>query len=486
MTRSGAVFVPMAMIRWDDTQIKRSTGVHIHILGICGTFMGSLAVLAKQLGYRVTGSDANVYPPMSTQLEQQGIELIEGYDPAQLEPQPDLIVVGNAMSRGNPCVEYMLQRNMRYTSGPQWLHDHLLADRWVLAVAGTHGKTTTATMLAWILEQAGMAPGFLIGGIPLGFDTSARLGETPFFVIEADEYDTAFFDKRSKFVHYNPRTLVLNNLEFDHADIFPDLAAIQRQFHHLVRLVPDNGQIIMPADSEALDEVIEMGCWSEQVLTGFDRRAAWSAQLLSEDGSHFAVHHEGESLGEVFWPLTGLHNVSNAINALVAARHVGVQPEHAIEALSRFGGVKRRMERLGEVAGITVYDDFAHHPTAIQTTLEGIKARVAGHQPVVAVIEPRSNTMRLGAHKAALAESTAAADQVYWYQPEEMDWSLEDVVAQSPVPAQLETRIDALVNRLVSELPRSAQVVIMSNGGFGGIHQKLLKALEQRESIHVL
>lgn len=460
--------------------------MHIHILGICGTFMGSLAVLAKQLGHRVTGSDANVYPPMSTQLEQQGIELIEGYDPAQLEPQPDLIVVGNAMSRGNPCVEYMLERNMRYTSGPQWLHDHLLADRWVLAVAGTHGKTTTATMLAWILEQAGMAPGYLIGGIPLGFETSARLGETPFFVIEADEYDTAFFDKRSKFVHYNPRTLILNNLEFDHADIFPDLAAIQRQFHHLVRLVPGNGQIIMPADSEALDEVIEMGCWSEQVLTGFDRRAAWSAQLLSEDGSHFAVQYEGETLGEVCWQQTGLHNVSNAINALVAARHVGVQPEHAIDALSRFGGVKRRMERLGEVAGITVYDDFAHHPTAIQTTLEGIKARVGGHGEVVAVIEPRSNTMRLGGHKSALAQSTAAADRVYWYQPEGLDWSLEEVVEQSPVPARLEQQVDTLVNRLVSELPRGAHVVIMSNGGFGGIHQKLLKALEQRESIHVL
>lgn len=460
--------------------------MHLHILGICGTFMGSLAVLAKQLGHRVTGSDANVYPPMSTQLEQQGIELIEGYDPAQLKPEPDLIVVGNAMSRGNPCVEYMLAHNLRYTSGPQWLHDHLLADRWVLAVAGTHGKTTTATMLAWILEQAGMSPGFLIGGIPKGFDCSARIGETPFFVIEADEYDTAFFDKRSKFVHYNPRTLILNNLEFDHADIFTDLAAIQRQFHHLVRLVPDNGLIIRSADEPALDEVIEQGCWSEQVLTGFERRANWSAQLLSEDGSHFAVQHDGESLGEVCWGLTGLHNVSNAINALVAARHVGVKPEHAIEALSAFGGVKRRMELLGEVAGISVYDDFAHHPTAIQTTLEGIKARAAGHRPVVAVIEPRSNTMRLGAHKAELAQSTESADQVYWFQPDDMDWSLAEVVEQSPVPARLETSVSALVARLVGELPANAEVVIMSNGGFGGIHQKLLKALEQREAIHVL
>lgn len=460
--------------------------MHIHILGICGTFMGSLAILARQLGHRVTGSDLNVYPPMSTQLEQQGIELIQGYDPAQLEPAPDMVVIGNAMSRGNPCVEYVLEHNLRYTSGPQWLHDNLLVDRWVLAVAGTHGKTTTATMLAWILEQAGMAPGFLIGGVPLNFDVSARVGETPFFVIEADEYDTAFFDKRSKFVHYHPRTLILNNLEFDHADIFPDLAAIQRQFHHLMRILPGNGQVILPADSEPLAEVMAMGCWSEQVLTGFDRRASWSAQLLSEDGSHFAVQHEGENLGEVCWSLTGLHNVSNAINALVAARHVGVTPEHAIEALSRFGGVKRRMERLGEVAGITVYDDFAHHPSAIQTTLEGVRARVGERQAVVAVIEPRSNTMRLGAHKAQLAEATAAADQVYWYQPEGLDWSLDEVVAQSPVPARLEKDIDRLVSRLVNELPRGAEVIIMSNGGFGGIHQKLLKALEQRESIHVL
>jgi UDP-N-acetylmuramate: L-alanyl-gamma-D-glutamyl-meso-diaminopimelate ligase len=465
---------------------KRSIRVHIHILGICGTFMGSLALLAKQLGHRVTGCDANVYPPMSTLLEQQGIELIQGYDPAQLEPTPDMVVIGNVMTRGNPCVEYVLEHNLRYTSGPQWLHDNLLADRWVLAVAGTHGKTTTATMLAWILEQAGMAPGFLIGGVPLNFETSARIGETPFFVIEADEYDTAFFDKRSKFVHYHPRTLILNNLEFDHADIFPDLAAIQCQFHHLIRILPASGQVIMPADSTPLNEVIEMGCWSERVLTGFDRRAAWSAQLLSEDGSYFVVQHEGERLGEVCWSLTGLHNVSNAINALVAARHVGVLPQYAIEALSRFGGVKRRMERLGEVAGITVYDDFAHHPSAIQTTLEGIRARVGSRQSVVAVIEPRSNTMRLGAHKAQLAAATASADQVYWYQPEGLDWSLDEVVAQSPVPARLESDIGQLVNRLVGELPRGAQVVIMSNGSFGGIHQKLLKALEQRESIHVL
>ena len=460
--------------------------MHIHILGIGGTFMGSLAILAKQLGHRVTGADANVYPPMSTQLEQQGIGLIEGYDPAQLQPAPDLVVVGNAMRRGNPCVEYLLDHNLRYTSGPQWLHDHLLLDRWVLAIAGTHGKTTTASMLAWVLEQAGLAPGFLIGGVPLNFATSARIGETPFFVIEADEYDTAFFDKRSKFVHYHPRTVILNNLEYDHADIFPDLAAIQRQFHHLMRIVPSTGQVIMPAGVSALEAVFEMGCWSERVLTGFDRRAGWSAQLLSEDGSHFRVQQEDRCLGEVRWSLTGLHNVSNALNALVAARHVGVLPETALAALSRFEGVKRRMERLGEVAGITVYDDFAHHPSAIQTTLEGIRAHVGGQQPVVAVIEPRSNTMRLGAHKAQLAAATAMADRVYWYQPEGLEWSLAEVVAQSPVPARLETDLDRLVGRLASELPCGAQVVIMSNGSFGGIQQKLLEALARRQSIQPL
>lgn len=452
--------------------------MHIHILGICGTFMGSLAILARQLGHRVTGSDANVYPPMSTQLEQEGIALIEGFDPAQLEPVPDVVIIGNAMSRGNPCVEAVLDRGLNYTSGPQWLHDHVLRDRWVLAVAGTHGKTTTATMLAWILESAGMAPGFLIGGIPQNFERSARLGETSFFVIEADEYDTAFFDKRSKFVHYNPRTLILNNLEYDHADIFPDLAAIQRQFHHLMRILPATGQAILPAESQPLAEVMAMGCWSEAVATGDGAR--WQTRLLAADGSHFAVMEDGEEVARVAWDLTGEHNVRNALHALLAARHVGVIPEQAAAALSCFGGVKRRMELVGEADGVRVYDDFAHHPTAIATTLAGIRAKI-GHAPLVAVIEPRSNTMRLGAHQQALAPAVAQADRVCWYQPEGLDWSLEQVVADSPVPATLYRDLERLVTELAAQSLSGSHVVIMSNGGFGGIHQRLLQRLQQRE-----
>ncbi|TCK03117.1 UDP-N-acetylmuramate:L-alanyl-gamma-D-glutamyl-meso-diaminopimelate ligase [Marinobacterium mangrovicola] len=452
--------------------------MHIHILGICGTFMGSLALLARELGHRVTGSDANVYPPMSTQLAQQGIELIEGYDPVQLDPVPDCVVIGNAMTRGNSCVEAVLERGLNYTSGPQWLHDHVLKERWVLAVSGTHGKTSTATMLAWILEQAKMAPGFLIGGVPHNFDRSARLGETPFFVIEADEYDTAFFDKRSKFVHYAPRTLIMNNLEFDHADIFPDLAAIQRQFHHLIRVVPGSGQVIYPADSEALVEVIDMGCWSETLATGDEK--GWSAQPLSADGGCFAIMQAGEKVAEVNWSLTGAHNVSNGLHAILAARHVGVTPAIAAEALSNFGGVKRRMELLGEADGVKVYDDFAHHPTAIETTLAGIRAKV-GDAPLLAVIEPRSNTMRLGAHKQALAASAALADSVYWYQPEGMDWSLDSVIEASSNPASLHRDIDALVDQLAQDAKPGTHLVVMSNGGFGGIHGKLLARLQQRD-----
>ncbi|KEA65517.1 UDP-N-acetylmuramate:L-alanyl-gamma-D-glutamyl- meso-diaminopimelate ligase [Marinobacterium lacunae] len=451
--------------------------MHIHILGICGTFMGSLAILARELGHTVTGSDANVYPPMSTQLEQAGIALIEGYDPAQLEPAPDCVIVGNAMSRGNPCVEAVLERGLPYTSGPQWLHDHVLKERWVMAVAGTHGKTTTATMLAWVLEHAGMAPGFLIGGVPKNFDRSARLGGTPFFVIEADEYDTAFFDKRSKFVHYSPRTVILNNLEYDHADIFPDLAAIQRQFHHLMRIVPGSGQVVVPAGSESLQAVLRMGCWSEQVATG--DQGQWQARLLEADGSRFAVLHEGQEVARVSWSLTGEHNVSNGLHALLAARHVGVTPVHAAEALSAFGGVKRRMELIGEVDGVSVYDDFAHHPTAIDTTLAGIRARI-GDAPLLAVIEPRSNTMRLGAHRDALAQSAAAADRVYWYQPPGLEWSLDQVVSQSGNPASLHSDLDALIDTLAQDAVSGSHIVIMSNGGFGGIHHKLLERLKRR------
>ena len=373
--------------------------MHIHILGICGTFMGSLAVLAKELGHRVTGSDANVYPPMSTQLQAQGIELIQGYDPAQLAPAPDLVVIGNALSRGNPAVEYVLNKGLPYVSGPQWLADHVLQGRWVLAVAGTHGKTSSASMLAWVLEHAGMSPGFLIGGVPQNFGISARLGGTPFFVVEADEYDSAFFDKRSKFVHYRPRTAILNNLEFDHADIFPDLAAIERQFHHLVRTIPGDGLIIHPTTEPALKRVIEMGCWTPVQTTG--EGGQWQARLLSADGSRFEVSFAGKTAGVVDWQLTGQHNVANALAVLAAARHVGVVAELGIAALCSFINAKRRMEKVAEVNGVTIYDDFAHHPTAIATTLDGLRKRI-GSARLIAVIEPRSNSMKLGAHRDGL------------------------------------------------------------------------------------
>lgn len=369
--------------------------MHIHVLGICGTFMGSLAVLAKELGHRVTGSDANVYPPMSTQLQAQGIELMQGYDPAHLEPAPDLVVIGNALSRGNPAVEHVLNKGLPYVSGPQWLADHVLQGRWVLAVAGTHGKTTTTSMLAWVLEHAGMSPGFLIGGVPQNFGVSARLGGTPFFVVEADEYDSAFFDKRSKFVHYRPRTAILNNLEFDHADIFPDLAAIERQFHHLVRTVPGEGLIIRPSAEKALERVLGMGCWTPVQTTG--EGGQWQARLLAEDGSRFEVLFDGIVQGEVDWPLTGLHNVANALASLAAARHVGVMPSQGAAALSEFRNVKRRMEKVAEVRGVTLYDDFAHHPTAIATTLDGLRKQVGADTQVIAIVEPRSNSMKLGA-----------------------------------------------------------------------------------------
>ncbi|GGK81082.1 UDP-N-acetylmuramate:L-alanyl-gamma-D-glutamyl-meso-diaminopimelate ligase [Amphritea balenae] len=461
--------------------------MHVHILGICGTFMGSLAVLAKELGHQVTGSDANVYPPMSTQLEAQGIELIEGFDPSQLKPAPDIIIVGNAMTRGNPCVEYMLEQGLRYTSGPQWLSEHLLQDKWVLAVAGTHGKTTTATMLAWLLEYAKMEPGFLIGGVPKNFDRSARVGGSPFFVIEADEYDTAFFDKRSKFVHYRPRTVILNNLEFDHADIFDDLAAIQRQFHHLVRIVPANGQVILPAEEPSLEQVLEQGCWTPVVRASISEKdinvivdgVQWQARLLNADGSRFEVLHEGEAAGVVSWGMTGRHSVNNGLMALIAARHVGVQIEHGIEALSNFGGVKRRMELIGEIESIKVYDDFAHHPTAIETTLQGVRAQV-GDAPVIAIIEPRSNTMRMGMHRQQLAASATQADKVYWYQPEGLDWSLDDVISASNVPAVLATDTEQIISEVCSEAEPGSHIVIMSNGGFGGIHTRMVQALQSK------
>ncbi|MFJ3449476.1 UDP-N-acetylmuramate:L-alanyl-gamma-D-glutamyl-meso-diaminopimelate ligase [Pseudomonas sichuanensis] len=449
--------------------------MHIHILGICGTFMGSLAVLAKALGHRVTGSDANVYPPMSTQLEAQGIELTQGYDPAQLEPAPDLVVIGNAMSRGNPAVEYVLNKGLPYVSGPQWLADHVLQGRWVLAVAGTHGKTTTSSMLAWVLEHAGMSPGFLIGGVPQNFSVSARLGDTPFFVVEADEYDSAFFDKRSKFVHYHPRTAILNNLEFDHADIFPDLASIERQFHHLVRTIPSEGLVIHPTTEQALERVIGMGCWTPVQTTG--EGGQWQARLLSADGSRFEVLFGGEVQGVVDWEMTGQHNVANALATLAAARHVGVVPAMAIDGLSAFKSVKRRMEKVAEVQGVTIYDDFAHHPTAIATTLDGLRKRV-GEAPVIAVIEPRSNSMKLGAHRDGLPESVNDADQVIWYAPANLGWDLAATAAQCKVPSVVADSLEAIIERIKGQVRPGTHVVIMSNGGFGGLHGKLAEALK--------
>lgn len=454
--------------------------MHIHILGICGTFMGGVALLARELGHEVTGSDANVYPPMSTQLQEQGIGLMEGYLPEHLEPAPDLVLVGNALSRGNPAIEHMLNRGLPYMSGPQWLGEELLQGRWVLACAGTHGKTTTSSMLAWILEKLDYQPGFLIGGVPGNFGVSARLGGGRFFVMEADEYDTAFFDKRSKFVHYRPRTVVLNNLEYDHADIFPDLAAIQKQFHHLVRTVPGIGRIISPQEEGALEEVIAMGCWSEHERLGEagaenSTGPDWLVRALAEDYSSFAISR-GNDEANLSWALNGRHNMMNALAAIAAAHHVGVRLADAVAALSEFGGVKRRMELRGSPRGVAVYDDFAHHPTAISSTLDGLRKKV-GEAKIYAVIEPRSNTMRLGQHRAALAASTAQADEVLWYSPANLDWSLDDIVAESAVPARVFDDIDGMTDYLQDVAVAGDHVLIMSNGGFGGIHQKLLDKL---------
>ncbi|QSQ92214.1 MULTISPECIES: UDP-N-acetylmuramate:L-alanyl-gamma-D-glutamyl-meso-diaminopimelate ligase [Acinetobacter] len=453
--------------------------MHLHILGICGTFMGSLALLARDLGHTVTGSDQNVYPPMSTQLENAGITLMQGYDRSHLQPHPDLVIVGNAMKRGIDAVEYMLNASLPYVSGPQFLADHVLQGKHVLGVAGTHGKTTTTTMLAWVLDQAGLEPGFLIGGVPLGFKESARLGGGKYFCVEADEYDSAFFDKRSKFVHYHPKTAILNNLEFDHADIFDDLAAIQKQFHHLVRTIPSEGCIIAPVTETHIDEVLEMGCWTPVVRTSLTAhaQAALSAEQLQADGSHFKVLQDGVVQGEVCWNMTGQHSVANALATIAAAAHVGVSIETACAALSNFGGVKRRMELLDTVRGIEVYDDFAHHPTAIDTTLEGARKRL-GERKLWAIIEPRSNTMRMGSHKDGLAHSARLADEVIWYQPEGLDWDLQPVVAAAPNKAKIARTLDDIIHTVSQEAGEGDAVVIMSNGGFGGLHQKLLSALK--------
>ncbi len=460
--------------------------MHIHILGICGTFMGSLAVLAKEKGLIVTGCDQAVYPPMSTQLEQQGIELISGYGLDQLELGADLYVIGNAISRGNPLLEEILNRGLPYTSGPGFLAQHILPGKWVLGVSGTHGKTTTSSMLAWILEFAGMQPGFLIGGVPENFSCSARLGETPFFVIEADEYDSAFFDKRSKFVHYRPRTFIVNNLEFDHADIFADLAAIQTQFHHVIRTIPANGRVIYPLHVPSINAVLEKGVWSE--LQGFCRSGADESSQkadvplwcrLSDKTDDFELRLDDEIV-QVCWSLSGEHNIQNGVAAMLAARHVGVSLKHSAEALSVFKGVKRRMQHLDTVEGISVYDDFAHHPTAIHTTLEGLRRRV-GNEKIIALIEPRSNTMRMGVHKDSLLNSADLADQVIWADLSALGW-LEQLLEGSDAKHQMALSIEQIIEILLSSVSSHelAHIVIMSNGGFGGIHQKVIQALKAK------
>ncbi len=449
----------------------------IHILGICGTFMGGIALLARETGVEVTGSDANVYPPMSTMLEEQGVSISDGYSADHFTDDTDCIVVGNAMKRGIDAVETMLNKNLSYTSGPQWLHENILKDRWVLAVAGTHGKTTTASMLAWILEYAGLNPGFLIGGVPENFGLSARLGDSPFFVVEADEYDTAFFDKRSKFVHYHPRTAVLNNLEFDHADIFPDLQAIKTQFHHLVRTIPSEGLIVNNASEDNLQDVLDMGCWTPvESFSANTNDSAWSANYLNADGSEFDVIFEGEKQGTIHWNELGAHSVSNGLAAIAAARHAGVPVDQAIAALSEFKGVKRRMQLRGEVNNVRVYDDFAHHPTAIETTLKGLRASI-GSSRIIAILEPRSNTMRMGMHKDKIANSLTAADQVIMYQPEGLDWDMGDVIASLGDKGTLLTNVDDIVQMVANISQSGDHVLVMSNGGFDGIHDKLLASL---------
>lgn len=463
--------------------------MHIHILGICGTFMGGLAVLAKQAGHTVTGCDAHVYPPMSTQLTNEGITLIEGFDPAQVNLQPDLFIIGNVVSRGNPLMEEILNRGLPYTSGPQWIGEHILHNKWVLAVAGTHGKTTTASMLAWILQDAGYAPGFLIGGVPLNFGISARLSapdeSSDFFVIEADEYDTAFFDKRSKFIHYHAKTLLLNNLEYDHADIFPDLLAIETQFHHLVRTIPNIGRLIVNHDEAALLRVLARGSFSETEFFSSTHEKDW--RLVEHDNGDFDVFFNATHQGTVHWSLTGKHNCLNALAAIAAARHVGITAQQAIDALSRFENVKRRMEVRGKINNITVYDDFAHHPTAITTTIAGLRKKI-GSARLLAVLEPRSNTMKLGTMKAALADSLIEADQVFAYGAGKTDsgtskdvlsWDLAGALAPLGDKAQAFDNLDALTHAIITKAQAGDHILIMSNGSFGGIHQRILDALSQ-------
>lgn len=444
--------------------------MRIHLLGICGTFMAGLAVLAKQLGHEVSGSDQNVYPPMSDQLRQQGIMLKEGYCAENLADRPDLVIIGNALSRGNPEVEAVLNQNLCYTSGAQWLAENVLQNKWVLAVAGTHGKTTTSSMLAWILESCGYNPSFLIGGIPLNFGISARLTDSNFFVIEADEYDAAFFDKRSKFIHYRPRTAILNNLEYDHADIFPDLAAIQKQFHYFIRTVPSEGLLITPENDLALEETLALGCWTPVTYTSIQGQGTWNSDLLASDGSHFSIYLGVHWQGEIRWNLTGEHNVRNALAAMAAAHHVGILPNDAIHALTQFQNVKRRMEVIASKNGVTIYDDFAHHPTAIATTLDGLRQHVGGAK-IIALVEPRSNTMRLGVHQHTLAASLRAADLAIIYQP---DSHSALTMANNTVVYQT---LDEIVTRIKNEIQQNCHIVLMSNGSFSGLHLRLAKEL---------
>jgi UDP-N-acetylmuramate: L-alanyl-gamma-D-glutamyl-meso-diaminopimelate ligase len=449
--------------------------VHLHILGICGTFMGGIAAIAKQAGYRVTGCDANVYPPMSHQLAALGIELIEGYGADQLRLEPDLWVVGNVVSRGNPLMEAILDQGDRYQSGPQWLAEQILISKWVLAVAGTHGKTTTSGMLAWILESAGRNPGFLIGGVALDLQVSARSSGSDIFVIEADEYDTAFFDKRSKFVHYRPKTAILNNLEFDHADIFGDLAAIERQFHHFVRTIPGTGRILINGRDAALKRVLAEGCWTPTEPFGVPD--GWEAGQPDDDGG-FEIAWQGNAIGRLGWTLAGEHNRMNALAAVAAARHAGVMPADAVAALSRFQGVRRRLELKGTVRGVRVYDDFAHHPTAIRETIAGLRQRHREGR-ILAVLEPRSNTLKQGVLKEALPGSLAGADRVYVYSAG-LSWDAGSVFASLGPRARCEADLEALIAAIAAEARDADQVLAMSNGSFGGIHQKLLAALDKR------
>jgi len=462
--------------------------MHIHILGICGTFMGGIALLARQLGYKVTGSDANVYPPMSTQLSEQGITLMEGYHVEHFDPVPDIVVIGNALSRGNTAVEHVLNQGIKYISGPAFLAEYILKDRWVIAVSGTHGKTTTSCMLSWILEEANLNPGFLIGGVSQNFGISARLGDPPFFVVEADEYDSAFFDKRSKFIHYHPRTLIINNIEFDHADIFPDLDAIKKQFHHLVRTVPGNGLIISPKNDDNAKQVIEMGCWTPAVIftdtsnsSDSKETCQWQAINKKDDSSVYEIHKKNKLCGTVDWSLIGNHNALNGLASIIAAEHAGVPVNIATEALGKFKNAKRRMEVRAVINNITVYDDFAHHPTAIHTTLNGLRKHV-GTSPIIAVLEPRSNTMRMGIHKDTLAKSLAIADEILLYQPDSLDWNLADSTNSTKQPIQIFDNIEAIIRYIIDNTQGGEHVLIMSNGAFGGIHEKLIQQLKNLET----